>query len=663
MMKTNYLFLLVLIFPLNLLGQISVEDSLENTWKKHEADTVKADQMLDLIFRFAPVEPEILLRYTDSVLSLLNQINDSARIATSYNRRGLVFYYLGDYNSSLDNYFKSIEVREKSKLLDQIWRDYNNIGLVLRNLEQNEEALRYFNMGLDYALQSADEPMMAILLNNIGMTQRGLGNYMKAEEVLRKSLEINQRLDLVQSQAHNFNNLANVYFFTQRYEEAESHFLKALELNKSLYNRYEEAQIYNNLINLYNELGRLDDAEKLIKSNELIINELGSSLLTVTFLGFQSDFYQKKGDLPNAIKLLEQQSAIRDSVFYASRATQFKQLQSIANIERKLQQVEFLEEINTIQSEKLRAQKAMQALALSVIILVVGLLFLSLRNLRMIKRFNRSLKDRNEHIQMLNDELKSYNEELIAKQENLNQALVELKQAQNQIIQSEKMASLGVMAAGIAHEVNNPLNFIMGGYNGLMEHLQEYSLQNNEDLMLLLESIKAGVSRAGNIVKALGQFSRGNDSLDELCDIHQIIENCIVMLRNQFKDKIEIQRDFYTTPLIVTGNVGKLHQVFVNLLHNAIQASSKGGKIIIKTLTKENQLVISIADNGKGIEEKDLPFVLDPFFTTKEPGKGTGLGLSISYNIMKDHSGDLQIASKVGKGTTVSVILPFNRTS
>lgn len=240
----------------------------------------------------------------------------------------------------------------------------------------------------------------------------------------------------------------------------------------------------------------------------------------------------------------------------------------------------------------------------------------------------------------------------------LESTIKHLKETQSHLVQSEKMASLGLLTAGVAHEINNPLNYIMGSYSGLKLVLKK-QLDEDEKLNKLLKNLKIGVDKAAGIVKGLNQFSRDQESFDETCEIHSILDNCLVMLNSQLNGLIKIERDYAEALPPCIGNVGKLHQVFINILTNSIQAINTAGKIKISTKTINNSILIEIADTGCGISKEDLPKIFDPFFTTKDPGKGTGLGLAITYNIIKMHNGQLDFTSELTSGTNAKIILPI----
>jgi signal transduction histidine kinase len=248
--------------------------------------------------------------------------------------------------------------------------------------------------------------------------------------------------------------------------------------------------------------------------------------------------------------------------------------------------------------------------------------------------------------------------ELRTNNRSLQQSLHELKATQEKLVQSEKMASLGVLTAGVAHEINNPLNYIMGGYIGLTDYFNSKGKLDDDNLAFFLESIKTGIDRASEIVKSLGQFSRGNQLKHENIDLHIIINNCLSMLNGQAKDKVQFVKKFHHESMVVYGNIGKLHQVFINIIVNAIHAIDRNGLITITSYTNNNHCIIEITDNGSGIAPQHINKITDPFFTTKDPGKGTGLGLSITYAIVKEHKGDIAFHSDWGLGTTATLTFP-----
>ncbi len=269
------------------------------------------------------------------------------------------------------------------------------------------------------------------------------------------------------------------------------------------------------------------------------------------------------------------------------------------------------------------------------------------------------VKQRTEELVAANEELTATNEELHSQREELETTLTKLQKTQNQLIQSEKMASLGVLAAGIAHEINNPLNFISGGTSALENYLAENAPEHVQNLAELIEIIKTGVKRSATIVSSLNHYSRRDDTMNSICNVQTIIDNCLLMLNNQLKGKINIEREYKNIPPIKC-NEGKIHQSFLNILNNAVHSIEKEGTITISTNSSDAYVQIIFSDTGCGISPEYISRITDPFFTTKAPGKGTGLGLSITQSIIDEHKGKLEFESELGKGTKVFVYLPIH---
>lgn len=269
------------------------------------------------------------------------------------------------------------------------------------------------------------------------------------------------------------------------------------------------------------------------------------------------------------------------------------------------------------------------------------------------KELEHKVQDRTKELRQKNNELEVANKEM--------QVLIsKLSEAQNKLIQSEKMASLGILTAGVAHEINNPLNFIYGGYTGLKNYFDANDKTSNDEITFFLDSINTGVERATKIIDSLGQFSRITDSFKEKCDIHKILDDCLVMLDIGIKGRIVLKKEYTSSKAIIAGNSGKLHQVFLNILNNSIQAIEGQGEIVVQTKCDNSNVQIIITDSGHGIREDDISKILNPFYTTKQVGEGTGLGLSITFSILKEHKGSIAFDSKENEYTKAIVKLPVN---
>ena len=284
-------------------------------------------------------------------------------------------------------------------------------------------------------------------------------------------------------------------------------------------------------------------------------------------------------------------------------------------------------------------------------------------------------------------------QELLRANEELKELNRKLSDAQNKLVQSEKLASIGQLAAGVAHEINNPIGFIFSNFGTLEKYLaqlfdmlaayeeaetglagtpaaarlkslrEEIELEYlKEDIPSLMTESKDGIKRVRKIVQDLKDFSRVDARQEwEWVDLHTGIDSTLNIVNNEIKYKAEVVKEYGSLPE-VECLPSELNQVFMNLLVNAAHAiTAERGAITIRTGTEDQDAWIEIADNGGGIPAENLKKIFDPFFTTKPVGKGTGLGLSLSYGIVKKHNGRIEVQSELGHGTTFRITIPLKR--
>jgi two-component system, NtrC family, sensor kinase len=284
---------------------------------------------------------------------------------------------------------------------------------------------------------------------------------------------------------------------------------------------------------------------------------------------------------------------------------------------------------------------------------------------------------------------KRYKKDLEKQNTELARSKAELERLQAQIIHSEKMASLGQLAAGVAHELNNPAGFIYGNMEllracaaGLERILSFYDAQqlpasltaqvkaikeevdyenSLEDLKSIITDCHSGAERIRDVVQNLRLFSRLDEAEFKKVDLHEGIESTIRLLSQYYgSGRITLERDYSDLPP-VDCYAGQLNQVWMNLLTNAAQAIGSEGRVRVATRRENDTAVVAISDTGSGIAPEDLKKIFDPFYTTKRVGEGTGLGLSIIYGIIERHNGSINVESRLGEGTTFTIAIPLTR--
>jgi signal transduction histidine kinase len=300
---------------------------------------------------------------------------------------------------------------------------------------------------------------------------------------------------------------------------------------------------------------------------------------------------------------------------------------------------------------------------------------------------NKQLKAQQNEISDLNDELLGINKLLEDRKAALEQMLQKLKETQVQLVESEKMASLGMLTAGVAHEINNPINFISSGNQALemiveelWDKLDALKACENMEATAIKEKIKAingkieeagykamfdeiinginlGVNRTVEIVRSLQTYSSQSGDKAEIVNLLEVIENSLLILKNKYEGRIELIKNV-DSAIVLNCPMGKISQVCMNLLANAFDAIETKGTVKIDANVQANKISIEISDSGSGMDEQTLKQLFDPFFTTKEVGKGTGLGMYITYGIIQQLNGSIQVSSKPGMGTKIQLFLP-----
>ncbi len=267
-------------------------------------------------------------------------------------------------------------------------------------------------------------------------------------------------------------------------------------------------------------------------------------------------------------------------------------------------------------------------------------------------RFFHKLEVEKGHLKKANKEISRLNADLKAK-------IKDLKKAQKQIVQTEKLAMAGRLAAGIAHEINNPIGVIINRIECLRSESQEKPL--SDGLMNDLNTINRYAHKISKIVADLSIFSRTAYTESEFTriDLNGVLDDALFLIEQKIKGKkIKIIKKIYPGNLFIQGDAGRLEQVFINIINNSIQAISGSGSITVSTLAENMCVQTIISDSGTGISKEHFDKLYDPFFTTKEVGKGTGLGLTISHAIVKDHNGYISSDSQIDKGATFTVTFP-----
>ncbi|MBT9393225.1 tetratricopeptide repeat protein [Hymenobacter sp. NST-14] len=717
-----WLLLLALVPALPAQAQSRTADSLRHLLRTQpQADTVRVQRLHALVLELAVPDAPQALGLSHQALRLARRLADSAAMGRSLLWLSILHRRLPDYDSA--RYYTRLAQRLYALRHDRPREARACLELSLIAAQQSNltAALRWALRGLRLAEQTPDRAVQTQLRAIIGDTYGKLGDYASATPVLHRALRDGRRLADQQVVAATLNSLGSVYQAQQNWPEALRHFRQAVavcarlgDMQNQLANEIGLAEVYieqghPNRALLHGRRARAlvdstrDDfnrpaVELLLARAYLRLQQPDSALPLATHARQLSQRTRSNGHLATATELLAQSyaalgnypAAYRQQRLFAAyqdtlagEATQRKTsaLRYGYELDQKETQIALLRKTRQLQAQRSARQRLQLyglLAGLTSLVLVAGLLW---RNVYLKQRTNRHLNAKNAQIARQRDELTR----ALA---DLTRALAELKAAQNQLIQREKMASLGELTAGIAHEIQNPLNFVNnfsevstelveefldGPWQQLPEAEKAYATELLATLTDNLHKITQHGHRADNIVKGMLQHSQVSAGVMEATNLNALAADHLVMAYQMFRTRNPGFSATLVTDLspqlptvrIVAQDIGR---VLLNLYTNAFyalaqrQALAPPGyvpRLEVHTCLLAHQVQLRIVDNGPGMSEEVRQKALLPFFTTKPPGEGTGLGLSLSYDIVvQGHGGTFSLSSQPDRGTEITLRLP-----
>lgn len=630
-----------------------------------------------------------VLSYWQQSLGIFNRIKDNVGASNMLNNMGVVYSIQGWDAKAIEYYLRSLKRAEVSGDKLRIATALLNIGAHYNNNPAtHDKALAYYLQALPLSKEVGDKTTLGTLTVNIGEIYFEKGADEKAMDYYQDALAILEASGDKNQVAYTLNNIGKVYTFRGDLAKAMEQHLKARSVAEAASAKLELTQALNYIGDLQIKTGKGRQALATHKSAERLATELGATYDIKDALEGIAKAYGMLADYKNAYAYQNQLLAIKDTLYNAETSKKIENLQANYENEKKQAQIDLLTKDKELQQASLQRQGVLRNALLVVLGLIIVIAFVLFLNFRNKVKANILLKHKNA-------EINTQKEEISAQRDHIEDTFKNLVNTQQQLLQSEKMASLGQLTAGVAHEINNPINFVSAGidslranFNDIMEVVQGYlalkpegdnqlKLQQLEKLKEQLEledlidesgqllvSIKNGATRTKEIVKSLKNFTRLDESSLKKADIHEGIDSTLVILNNQLKDRIKVVKNYGDLEEIYCYP-GQLNQVFMNILSNAAHAINGEGTIFINTSTDDDHAVIRIKDTGMGMTEDVKQHIFDPFYTTKDVGVGTGLGLSISYGIVEKHHGKIDVESQPGVGTEFIIRIPLvlNETS
>lgn len=640
-------------------GQTGKADSMINRLEATPADTNKVLLLLDIAQHYYFSKPDSCLKYALQGMELSRQLSYEYGELEALKISGEAFRFLGDYPHSLELQFRALQMHQKKKNFYGTAIDMGFIGFTYLEMGEYWQALPYLWKAKPILEENKDTILSCFVSSHIGHCYTMLDMPDSANFYNQHALALVKSLPQGALSTLVYDRMGAMYEKSGQFSDAHLWLQKALSVAQITGIKVNISRSQKMIASLYFNEGQLDSS--IYYARQAYANSMYDlqkpHVLDASILLYQ--LFQKKGNIDSAFHYQGIAMAMKDSIYGAA---QFRKLQLLMLAEQEHQQAIVREQASFRTKMKIAG-------LLSVLGFLVLLAFMQRRN---------------------NQRKQKINQELEVKKDKLEKALSELKSAQEQLIQSEKMASLGELTAGIAHEIQNPLNFVNNFAeinNDLLEDLKDSADQQDQrEIQRLLSQLKENESkilqhgkRADSIVKSMLQHSRAGSGTKEMTDINKMVDEYV---RLSFHGMRARDKSFNTElDILLDPSVGKVPllsqdfgRVLLNLLNNAFYAVNEKRKnsgelfkpkVSIQTQVAGpwnehiNSIQIRITDNGNGIPSSIKDKVFQPFFTTKPTGEGTGLGLSLSYDIItKSHGGKLTLKTKEGEGAEFIIQIP-----
>lgn len=677
----------------NILAGKNIENSKKINYKQGEADALRL--FAANLARQGNYTSAI--KNLNSSESLISELNDSSRIAKIYAVYGMIYGMQGKNDTSIQFYQKSISITESLGNLKDLGTYYGNIAINYQMQSNFAQAVVYQLKSLHIAEQQNDANGQAYTLMNLGNTYQALGDTARAEKALLKGIQLAKSVGIKNVELYGYSNLASLYAFSKRWSESYTYAQRSADLAKIMgdagiqsasmskaalalanMKEFTAAETLNkkaiaiadaskqpfNIFQTYSGMGQIlileekyEEATSYLEKSLRVLSsaDMYDENVQVTYAAL-SVCYEKTGEFNKALIAFKTSSKISDSIKSKENVRKAMEIALNNEFEQKQKITE------AIQGKKNAEAKLNQLLLFGGLIITLIIAAGAWQTVRNKQKANTILKQQKEEIQ---------------------NTLSMLTSTQSQLIQVEKMASLGELTAGIAHEIQNPLNFVKNFSEvsaEMIDEMEEEIKAGNEDNVAAirkelkdnLEKVTHHSMRADAIVKSMLLHSRASSGEREFTDINELTDEYLRLSfhglkakEKSFNAKIDTHFDAVIGKInIAPQDVGR---VLFNLFNNAFYAVKEKKKIqpdnynpsVSASTKKINNLIeISVKDNGTGIPSKIIDKIYQPFFTTKPTGQGTGLGLSLSYDIIKAHGGKIKVESKEGEGTEFIIQLP-----
>jgi two-component system, NtrC family, sensor kinase len=592
------------------------------------------------------------LEFHKKALKIREEIGDKKGIAGSYNNIGLSYMYQGNYPEALKYYFAALKISEEIGFKQFSANIYNNIGMFYDDQGNYPEALKNHFASLKIKEEIGDKNGIASSYINIGNIYLDQGNNTEALKKYIAAIKILEETGDKQYLANSYNSIGIIYDDQGNYPEALKNHFASLKIREEIGDKNGIATSFDNIGSIYTKQKKYNDASVYLDKGLSLSKEIGSLDDIRYCYGHLATLDSAQGNFKQALEHYKLFITTRDSMVNKENTKKITQQQMQYDFDKKqvADSLKYVKE-KEIGALLLQRQKAITWTGFAGVALTLLFLLFMYRSFRKQKTLNHIIENTNNELHKVNNELKD---------------------TQVQLVQQEKLASLGALTAGIAHEIKNPLNFVNNFAelsNELLEELKSAGSEEEKNgimemLKQNLEKINHHGKRADGIVKSMLEHSRNGTGEKQPTDINKLCDEYLNLayhgMRAGVKDfNCTMERHFAENLPKINVVPQDIARVLLNLINNAFYSmkDKPGANLTLTTLAKANSVIIKIKDNGTGIPEDVKQKIFEPFFTTKPAGSGTGLGLSLSFDIIKAHGGKIEVNSEEGVGTEFIISL------
>ena len=620
-------------------AQTILSDSLRDRLRSAQSVEERVDALNDISWHLRHNDPTAALDYAHRAQAAADSASYERGRGWGFRNEAVAEYILGNYADALTANLDALRVFERIGARDGIASSYINIGLVHWQIENFAEALRNFRLALD---QDPPPVQRASTHGNIGLIFAERAEHDSALVHTRTALSLYRSVDDRLGESTMLNNIGWIHELQQNYFEALKRYRQSLAIREELADRRRIASVSISIGSALHQLERYDESLDYLSRALLLSREIGDKKQVEATHREMSDVYADMGNFENAYRQYVRYAAVRDSIFDDRKALDIAKLEANFRVEQAQREVELLTRANEL-------QETIVYIISAGLVLVLAFFVISFIGYRSKSRINR-----------------------------------QLEATQKQLIVQEKLASLGQLTAGIAHEIQNPLNFIKNFSEVSQELLDELESAADDqkeidairsDLRQSIDKIHEHGLRAENIVRSMMLHARSSNEERSYTDLNSLLSYVIELATHGTTAK-KMKRppifDARLEPLLPSVKVvpQDFSQVFLNIINNAVDALDeklrRSGdtdfepRITLESSVQGRFVQVRIRDNGPGIPPHIRNRIFEPFYTTKDSGKGTGLGLSISYDlIVQKYGGSLEVTSEDGEYTEFSIAVPL----